>query len=89
MGTLSVRANDAVRGSSDPLRWTKIATVALDRLRIHRIAPGFYFTLCILQQYLKKKKFADLMLTKTSDKMNRGAHAHSYIMGYQGKMAGN
>lgn len=29
------------------------------------------------------------MLTKTSDKMNRGAHAHSYIMGYQGKMAGN
>ena len=29
------------------------------------------------------------MLTKTLDKMNREAHAHSCIMGNQGKMAGN
>ena len=36
-----------------------------------------------------KKKNADLMLTKTLDKMNREAHAHSCIMGNQGKMAGN
>ena len=29
------------------------------------------------------------MLTKTLDKMSRGAHAYSCIMGNQGKMAGN
>ena len=85
---LSVRTNDAVRGSSDPLRGTKIATVAVDRLRIRQIAPGFYYILCILEDHFFKK-ITDLMLTKTLDKMSRGAHAYSCIMGNQGKMAGN
>ena len=68
MGTLGVGANDALRGSSDPLRWTKIATVALDQFRIRQIGPGFHYILCILEDYFKK--IADLMLTKTSNKMN-------------------
>ena len=45
------------------------ATVALDRLPIRQIGPGFYYILCILEDYFSKK-FADLMLTKTANKMN-------------------